>query len=150
MNRVVNFLQKRPDVDSEKISAVAFDELGPTLLHAAAFNKTINSVTLIGPLSSYQAVIMNKFYDTGLTNCFVAGALTAYDLPDLAVVLAPGKLNLINMRDGESKFIDMDKENSGIELIKTAWQQKNAGRQLSIVKENSADKMFEQFLRHIE
>ncbi len=149
VNRVVNFLQERPDVDPEKISAVAFDELGPTLLHAAAFNKTIKSVTLIGSLISYQTVILNKFYDTGLTNYFVAGALTAYDLPDLAAVLAPGKLNLINMRDGESKFIEMDKENSDIELIKTAWQQKNAGRQLHIVKENSADKMFEQFLRHI-
>ncbi len=150
VNRVVNFLQKRPDVDPEKISAVAFDELGPTLLHAAAFNKTIKSVTLIGSLISYQTVILNKFYDTELTNCFVAGALTAYDLPDLAAVLAPGKLNLINMRDGESKFIEMDKENSDIELIKTAWQQKNVGRQLHIVKENSAEKMFEQFLRHIE
>jgi cephalosporin-C deacetylase-like acetyl esterase len=150
VNRVVNFLKQRPDVDPEKLGAVAFDELGPTLLHAAAFDKSISSVTLIDPLISYQTIIENKFYNTTLTNSFVAGALTAYDLPDLAAILSPAKLNLINIRDGEKKCIDADIKNSDIEFIKTAWHEKNASSQLHIVKENSAETMFKEFLKYIE
>ncbi len=140
VNRVVNFLQNRPDVDPENISAVAFDELGPAMLHAAAFNAKINRVTLVGSLSSYQTITMNKFYNTGLTNSFVAGALEAYDLPDLAASLAPRKLTLINMKDGKGNVIDVT-ENSNMKYIKSAWQIRNSGNDIQIITENSEDNL---------
>jgi hypothetical protein len=80
---------------------------------------------------------MNKFYDTRLINSFVAGALTAYDLPDLAASLAPRKLTLINLKDGEGNLIDIKEENKSIKIIKTAWQAKNAGEQLQIIENKS-------------
>jgi cephalosporin-C deacetylase-like acetyl esterase len=143
VNRVVNFLQSRTDVDPMNIGAVAFDELGPALLHAAAFNKAINPVTIIGSLSSYRTITDNKFYNTGLTNSFVAGALTAYDLPDLAASLAPRKLTMINLRDGEGKVLDSNINNPDIEFIKSVWQKGNAGRQLQIVRESTEEKIIE-------
>lgn len=150
VNRVANFLKSRSDVDPEKLGAVAFDEMGPTLIHAAAFNKSINTVTLIGSLSSYQTVAMNKFYDTGLSNYFVAGALTGYDLPDLAAGIAPRKLNLINLKDREGNYIDIAEDHNDIKIIKTAYNEKKANDQLRIVSETSEDEMFNSFMKNIE
>ncbi len=146
VNRVANFLQNRSDMDPKNISAVAFDEMGPTILHAATFNNKIDRVTLIGSLSSYQTITMNKFYNTNLTKSFVAGALEAYDLPDLAAGLAPGKLTLINMKDGEGNIIDI-KENSDMEFIQSAWKEKNAGSRLQIITENSDNNLLEHILK---
>lgn len=140
VNRVANFLHNRTDVDPKNISAAAFDGMGPAMLHAAALNNKINRVTLIGSLSSYQTITMNKFYNTELTNSFIAGALEAYDLPDLAASLAPRELTLINMRDGEGNVIDV-KENYDMEFVKTAWQTQNAGNNLQVITENSDDRL---------
>lgn len=145
VNRVANFLEIRPDVDPEKMGAIAFDEMGPTLLHAAAFNKSLVSITLIGSLSSYQTVVMNKFYNTELTNCFVAGALTGYDLPDLAAGIVPRKLNLINLRDAEGNYIDITDEYSATKIIKTAFEEEKVNDQLRIISEIPEDEIFNSF-----
>jgi dienelactone hydrolase len=97
--KVVNFLKGRTEVDLNKISAIAFDEICPALLHAAAFNKSINSVFLIGSLISYRSVVMNRFYDLSFATNAVAGALTAYDLPDLMGCISPRKIALVELKD---------------------------------------------------
>ncbi len=99
VTRVINFLRSRIDVNMGKISGMAFDEMGPVLLHAAALNKAIGSVALSGSLISYRSVVVNKFYNTGFASNAVAGALTAYDLPDLIASLAPRKIALVDSKD---------------------------------------------------
>src|SRR5690606_36958143 len=106
------------------------------------FNNKIEKVTIIGGLSSYESVVMNPIYDTGLTKTFVAGALTAYDLPDLAAILAPVKLTLINMKDGQGNTIDIAQDNSEMETIRTAWKEKNADKNLQILNETSINSQF--------
>lgn len=96
---VVNFLKDRNDVDRSKIAAMAFDELCPSLLHAAVFDRSIRSVALSSPLISYRSIVMNRFYNTSFCRNYVAGALTAYDLPDLIACLAPSRIALIDVRD---------------------------------------------------
>ena len=97
--RVVNFLKSRQDVDYNKIGAIAFDEMCPTLLHAAAFDKSINSISLIGSPISYQSMVINKFYDMSFFNNAVAGALTVYDLPDLIGCIVPRRIALVELKD---------------------------------------------------
>src|SRR5690606_21286432 len=80
------------DHDVSNVYGVARREMTPVLLHAAAFAPRIERVALIDPLSSYRAIVMNRFYDSRFIPAAVAGALTAYDLPDLATSLAPRKL----------------------------------------------------------
>ncbi|MBN2413573.1 xylan esterase, partial [candidate division KSB1 bacterium] len=98
--RVVNMLKKRPDVKEDKIDAVAFDELCPALLHAAVFEPSIKNTALISPLVSYREIVNHKIYNFSLTFIWgVAGALTEYDLPDLAACIAPRKLLMIDIKD---------------------------------------------------
>jgi dipeptidyl aminopeptidase/acylaminoacyl peptidase len=99
VTRVVHFLKSQPNVDSGKIKAIAFDEMCPTLIHAAAFDNSISSVSLVGAPLSYQAMAMNPFYDGGFFNDGVAGALTAYDLPDLIACISPRKITLVGLKD---------------------------------------------------
>lgn len=97
--RVTNFLKSRKDVDVNKIGGVAFDEICPVLLHAAAMEKSIQSILLVGSIISYRSIVMNNLYNTELSNYAVAGALNAYDLPDLMGSIAPRKIALVELKD---------------------------------------------------
>lgn len=97
--RIVKYLESREDIDFRNISGMAFGEMCPNLLHAAAFDDKISKVTLVEPLISYSSIVMNKYYKPQLIHATVAGALTAYDLPDIAACLAPRELRLIDITD---------------------------------------------------
>jgi dienelactone hydrolase len=112
--RVANFLKSRNDIDTENIGAVAFNEMGIPLVHAAAFDPSIKNVALINTLISYRSVVNNKFYKIGITpipghdywhpiqvdfKWGVASALTAYDLPDLVATLSPRKVAVVQPKN---------------------------------------------------
>ncbi len=102
--RAVNFLKNRDDVEEDQITAVAIDNMCIPLLHAAAFDDSIKKVALLGAPVSYRSIVMNKFYNFDLSFSWaVAGALTEYDLPDLAASLAPRKLILTGLKDQMKK-----------------------------------------------
>ncbi len=110
--RVVNYLKHLDIIDNE-IGAIGIDEMCIPLLHAAAFEPLINNLTLIGSPISYRSIVMNDIYKIGLVfndegywhpweidfSWGVAGALTAYDLPDLIACLAPRKVILSGLKN---------------------------------------------------
>ncbi|MBL7736180.1 MAG: hypothetical protein JNL51_12030, partial [Chitinophagaceae bacterium] len=119
------------------VYALADNELAPVLLHAAAFDKNISRIALIEPYTSYQSIVYNRFYSSRYVYSSVAGALKAYDLPDLAASLAPRKLSIVNMKDGEGKAVDAEKANEEYGIVRSAYAGKNAVGQLNIVIEPS-------------
>ena len=86
----------REDVEDGGLIGVARGSLGPVLLHAAALDPstppTFSNVALIGSLLSYASLVEKEEYRAELVHASVPGALTAYDLPDLAASLAPRPL----------------------------------------------------------
>jgi dienelactone hydrolase len=96
--RVFHFLKQRPDVSAKRIGAVAVGFTGPAVLHAAAFETGIAWLVLTGTLLSYESLVLNTMYRVN-ANSLVAGALTAYDLPDLIGSLAPRRIALLNSVD---------------------------------------------------
>ena len=111
--RVVNYLKRQSNVDPMKIGAIAYNEMCLALVHAAAFESSINNISLIGSLISYRSVAMNRLHKIGLTKTGgdywhpvevdfswgIASVLTAYDLPDLIGSIAPRKVVLADLRD---------------------------------------------------
>ncbi len=112
--RVVKFLQKRNDTDSSRIGAVGINEMCLPLIHAAAFDVSINNIALMGSTLSYASIAMNRIYKIGLTTIEqggkhdpyeidfawgVAGVLKAYDLPDLIGCIAPRKVVMTGLKD---------------------------------------------------
>jgi dienelactone hydrolase len=131
--RVTNFLKNRDDVDTDKIGAIAFDEICPSLLHATIIDKSIKSIALIGSLISFQSIVINKFYDSRFYNYAVAGALTAYDLPDLIGCMAPRKIACVDLRDQMNK--PASKELIDYEMLfpRKVYSMKNVSKNLSVL-----------------
>jgi len=133
--RVVNFLKGRQDVDHNRISGIAFEEMCPTLLHAAVFDKSISSLSLIGAPVSYRSMVSNKFYDRGFLNNAVAGALTGYDLPDLIGYIAPRKVSLIALNDQMKQNASPEVIEEELSFPRAVYAQKKALKNI-VIREN--------------
>lgn len=130
--RVANFLKKRDDIDPQKITGIAYDEMCPTLLHTAAFDKSLQSVSLIGSLVSYRCVVMNQFYDAGFCANAVPGALTAYDMVDLMASMAPRKIFLSELKDQMKKLAPRELVDEDILFARSVYSRKNVSQNLNI------------------
>ena len=122
VSRVAAVLGQREDVDADQISAVARAELAPVLLHAAAFDTSITKVMLAEPLLSYRVLAMNRFYKPAFIPATVAGALTAYDLPDLAASLAPRPLLLVNVTDQNGSRATPEMVEKDLPVVRAAYE----------------------------
>ena len=142
--RLTGILKKRAEFDG--IYGFARKELAPVLLHAAAFDPDIVRIALIEPCSSYRSIVMNRFYDPRFVHSIVPGALVAYDLPDLAATLAPRKLLMANVTDGNNRTSDVENINKDLDLIRTAYRFKNTDSQLNIVSGISSEKIYDLYL----
>ena len=148
--RVVNYLKNRNDVNPLKIGAVAFNEMCPALIHAAAFDSSINNISLIGSLISYQSVAMNRFYRIGVTKrpgsddywhpfeidftWGIASVLTAYDLPDLMGCIAPRKIVLADSRDPMLEAASTEMIDKELEFPRSVYSSVKAPGNLRILK----------------
>jgi hypothetical protein len=117
--KLAHLIKKGNDID--EIYGLARKEMAPTLLHAAAFDSSINRVALIEPYSSYRSLIMNRFYDPGFISSTVPSAIQAYDLPDLAASLAPRKLMIASITDGEGKALNDNNSNEDLQVIQSSY-----------------------------
>ena len=102
--RLAATVTAREDIEDD-LTGIARGSLGPVLLHAAALDPStppaFSNVALIGSLLSYASLVENEDYRAELVHASVPGALTAYDLPDLAARLAPRPLLLAGSIDEE-------------------------------------------------
>ncbi len=152
--RVVEFLKSRPEVDPNAIGAIGIRNMSIPLLHAAAFDASIQHVILINSLISYRSVAMTRLYKMGLIpregggywhpyevefSWGVAGALTAYDLPDLIGAIAPRKITLVGLKDAQLEPASDQLINTEMSFPRVAYSSKHAVGQLEI--KSSADNL---------
>jgi hypothetical protein len=149
--RVVEFLKTRPDVNPNAIGALAIRTMAIPLLHAAAFNTSIQHVVLVDPLISYRSVAMTRLHQLGLTSrpggnywhpydidfdWGVAGVLTAYDLPDLVGSVAPRKIILAGLQDATLQAASEALINEEMAFPRAAFIYKQAVNNLIIKSSN--------------
>lgn len=120
VTRLANLLQE--DQDIEEIYGFAKKEMGPVMLHAAAFNEAIEKVALWEPYSSYHSIVTDRLYLPRFLHSTVAGAIGAYDLPDLAASLAPEELILLGVTDGTGEVMDLPSLEQEFSVIEASYQ----------------------------
>jgi len=150
IDRLVNYLLTRQDVDAAKISALARGDLFPALAHAAAFDERISRVALFAPLLSYRSLVLNQFYQPHYILSSVAGALTAYDLPDLYALIAPRKLLLVNPKDQNGRDASREQLDQDTEIVESAFEKQRQADNLAIrfVKTDAQkDSVFSQWIK---
>lgn len=118
--------------ETGKVYGVAREQMGPVLLHAAAFEPDIRGVALLGLYASYRSLVTRRFYDPSLHISAVPGALAAYDLPDLAAGLAPRKLLMIGVTNGAGIPLGPDEIAGQMDVVRAAYERANAGDHLQI------------------
>lgn len=133
--RLARLMKETKGID--EIYGLAKKEMSPVLLHAAAFDSTITRIALIEPYSSYLSLVTNRFYNPRFIHSAVPGALTAYDLPDLAATLAPRKLMMVGVTDGTGNSADSENISKDLSVIKAAYHNQRAGNQLNIMPRES-------------
>lgn len=146
--RLAMLLKKRNGMS--EVYGLARKEMAPVMLYAAAFDPDIARVALIDPYSSYKSVVMNRYYNKGFIQNLVAGALSAYDLPDLAGSLAPRKLLMVGTTDGNGKRTDQVSIEKDLAIIKNIYQSKNAAEKLMIASPESTvkpDDLFREWMK---
>jgi cephalosporin-C deacetylase-like acetyl esterase len=146
--RVVDFLKRFEGVDSLKIGAVGINEMALPLIHAAAFDPSVNNIVLIGSLISYRSTVMNRFYKIGLTkreggdiwhhhevdfSWGVAGVLTAYDLPDLIGCIAPRRVTLAGLKDQMLEPASDELINMELEFPRSVYTYRRASENMKVV-----------------
>jgi hypothetical protein len=146
--RLTRLLKKYNEIN--EVYGVARKEMAPVLLHAAAFDQDISRIALIEPYSSYQSIVMNRFYNPKFVHSIVPGAIKSYDLPDLAASLAPRKLLMAGVTDGDSKRDDVESINKDLDIIKTAYRFRNADGQLNIVSLGPTENLNDNFMKWIK
>jgi hypothetical protein len=134
INQVVNMLKDRDDVDAQEICAIAFDELCPALLHAAAFEPSISKTVLIGAPISYNEIVNHRLYNYSITFQWgVAGVLTAYDLPDLVGCLVPRKVLFAEANDCMKKPASKQLINHELKFPRNVYSKKRVPNNLKVV-----------------
>ena len=146
--RLTRLLKKNNKIS--EVYGVAMKEMAPVLLHAAAFDQDITRIALIESYSSYQSIVMNRFYNPKFVHSIVPGALKAYDLPDIAASLAPRKLLMANVTDGTGSRTDVESINKDLDIIKTSYRFRNADGQLNIVSGKSTETLIDLYLEWIK
>jgi dienelactone hydrolase len=145
--RVADVLSRHPSVDPQKIGAIGIDDLCIPLIHAAAFNKTISSIILLGSTASYRSIALNRDYRIGFTvregggywhpyevdfTWGVGGALTSYDLPDLIACIAPRKVVLSGIKNQMMEAADWQVVEKDTEYPVSVYKAKNVSGNLRI------------------
>ena len=140
----------KDNLEMSDVYGIARKEMAPVLLHAAAFDPAITRIALIEPYSSYRSIVMSRFYYPGFIYSTVAGALEAYDLPDLAASLVPRKLMMAGITDGNNRHDEIEGIKKDMDIIRTAFQDKKADGQLNIVTGELIEKPFDLFMNWIK
>ncbi len=139
LERVVRFAGSRFGKSREALLGVAHGTLGPLLLHSRAVTGAFRDIALIDAPFSYQGMVSTAAYSPKLVHGAVPAALTAYDLPDLAACVAPGRLLLINPRDGTDAPADPQDLAKEAEVINRAYAQTRSPSSFQILRKADKD-----------
>jgi hypothetical protein len=129
-------------VEGGDVYGLARKEFCPVLIHAAAFDSNISRVALVDALSSWLSIALNRYYKPGFVFGIVPGALPSYDLPDLEASLAPVKMIIAGVTDGNGNR-DAESIKTDIGLIRKAYEDRGAADRLNIITGEIAEKPFE-------
>lgn len=146
--RIARYLKSREDIDPAGIGAVGINEMCIPLIHAAAFDNSINNIILSGSLISYRSVAENRLFRIGLIkregggtehpyeisfSWGVAGSLKGYDLPDLIACIAPRKVILAGLKDHMQEPASEELINKELKFPLSVYALKKASENLEIL-----------------
>jgi cephalosporin-C deacetylase-like acetyl esterase len=119
--RSFDYLASREDVDSSSVSLFGKGNGGVLALYAAALEPRFRKVACEGAVTSYMDVVRSKLHE-GIMDIVVPGVLRDFDLPDLAFMIAPRPLWIVDPRTPTGGPVNLQKASEHYTDARTAYQ----------------------------
>ena len=143
--RMVHFI-KTNLAGYHSLSAISRGVLGSELLHAAAFEKEIQKISLIQPFLSFAEIALEPDYAPALILSTVAGAIEKYDLQDLMAGLCPRKILVINPISGDGLLVDELKAKNSIHFPIKVYSAKSVSQNINLISQADEPIILDQIL----
>jgi len=128
------------------VTAISMGMLGSELLHAAVFENDIQKVCLIRPFLSFSELALSNDYKPSFIHSAVAGAIEAYDLPDLIARLCPRKALIINPLSGNGMKASKAKAGQNMHFPFQVYSEKDAAKNFHLESNMDDQLVLEQVL----
>ncbi len=144
--RIKHFIETGIE-DYKTISALAIGAISSELLHAAVFDTTIQKICLVRPFLSFTEIALEPEYKPSYIPSTVAGAIEAYDLPDLMAALCPRKVLIINPLSGSGAPAGNNKKQCDLTYPKIVFTQKGVEENFKHVVAEEGQPVYEQIIK---
>jgi cephalosporin-C deacetylase-like acetyl esterase len=144
--RGVDYLHSRTEVDPKRMAAIGQGLGGLLVMFAAALDDRIQSVACGGTLASYSAVVESEIY-TQRFSAFVPSLLREFDLPDVAALIAPRPLLLLNSTDPSHRRTGLDSAVETYRVTSAAYRLLGDEQNFNLVHRDSAKEIADSYVK---
>lgn len=134
------YMRSRSDIHT--VSVMGTGAGGLMALYAGAFDEQIHSVAVHRGLYAYRALTSHRFYSHHL-NLFLPGVLKAYDLGDVAGLIAPRPLLLINPVDEAHRLANSEDIDAEYKIAQDVYGCLESPHALTLTRTMSMKETFE-------
>jgi cephalosporin-C deacetylase-like acetyl esterase len=132
VQRGINLLTSRKEVDPNQIYAYGIDGGALPLLYASVLDSRIRRVALAGMLVSYESVVNSRVHRQVLEGV-APGMLKSYDLQDLVAALAPRDVWIVSGKDPLGHELPSSEVKKEYQRALEAFHQAGAGQAIHIL-----------------
>ena len=141
--RGVDYLETRPEVQRERIAVVGHGSGALLALYAAALDSRIRSAACTRMLRSYAEILDSELYAHRFSN-FPPGVLRSFDLPDVAALVAPRPLLLLNVVNQKQQRVSPTEVAGRYKPAEAVYKLLGAAGQLSIAQADSVAEVMQE------
>jgi dienelactone hydrolase len=139
------FLESRAEIDPKRVGILGVGSGGTLATFAACLDPRIRVAVSSGGLLSFDAIAASGTSTHRLTE-LVPGALEAFDLPDVATLVAPRPLVLANLVDATHRRVELALARSTYARAKQAYHAFSAETNLRIVDADSSEAIIQELV----
>jgi hypothetical protein len=140
-----DFLQSRREIDAARLGILGIGSRGTLAMFAASLDPRVQVTVSSGGLLSYNSLLASGPSAHRLTE-LVPGALTSFDLPDIAGLVAPRHLVLANLVDGRRERVDRRLARSEYGQAQQVFKSLSSEDKLRVVDADTAEAVIEQLV----
>jgi dienelactone hydrolase len=119
--KAIDYLESRDDIDMNNLACYGWGKGGILVMYAAALDNRVKKTVSMNGLISYKQLVLNKVYNIGV-DMFIPKVLKHYDLADVASLIAPRPLTLINAIDHMRKKVSKNTVEKEYEMTSKVYE----------------------------
>lgn len=140
--------QTRTEVDRNRIAAIGERMGGLLALYAAALDERIQAVAAATALVSCRSAIQTEIYAHRFS-AFAPRLLRDFDLPDLAALIAPRPLLLVNPTDPLHRRVPLEQADETYRGARQVFRLLGAEGHFSLAQADSAGEIVGRYFKHL-